>query len=364
MAALKPKTEAELAALVAEAHAAGRKLELRGGGTKGAATSGGGIVDLTGLAGIESYEPAELVLRAGAGTRVSEIEALLAQNNQMLAFEPPSFGDGTLGGMVAAGLSGPRRIAAGAVRDHVLGFNAVSGKGEVFKAGGPVVKNVTGYDLPKLVCGSWGSLVALTSVTLKVMPKPRTSLTLAWEGLSAKAACELMAKAMGSAAAVSGAVYAPDAASWTYLRLEGFEPSVKARAEGLTRLLADAGRPKILEPGQSDALWASFGDLRPPKEKARDLWRVSLPPADGWKAVEKLRRTGTIALMDWAGGLIWFSGEGEVEAIAREVGGHAMKLRPCAPTSLGSPVLGQISARLKTAFDPGGVFVSPRMAGG
>lgn len=362
MAVLKPKTDAALAALVAEAHAAGEKLALRGGGTKGAGKAGARIVDLTGLSGIESYEPAELVLRAGAGTRVSEVEALLDRNNQMLAFEPPSFGDGTLGGMIAAGLSGPRRIAAGAVRDHLLGFTAVSGKGEVFKAGGPVVKNVTGYDLPKLVCGSWGSLVALTSVTLKVMPKPRTSLTLAFTGLDARTACAVMGRAMGSAASVSGAAHAPDRPSRTYLRLEGFEPSVKARAEGLTRLLADAGTPEILDAEATTLLWKSFGDLRAPAEAERDFWRVSVPPADGWRAVETLRLTGTIALMDWAGGLIWFSGEGDVEDVAAATGGHAMRLRPGGPTRL-DPVVADLSARLKTAFDPGGVFVSQRMGG-
>ncbi|MFO1014794.1 MAG: glycolate oxidase subunit GlcE [Caulobacteraceae bacterium] len=361
MAALKPKSEAELAALVAEAHRAGRKLELRGAGTKTAGETGGEMVDLRALSGIESYEPAELVLKAGAGTRLAEVEALLDGHNQMLAFEPPRFGDGTLGGMIAAGFSGPRRIAAGAVRDHVLGFTAVNGKGEVFKAGGPVVKNVTGYDLPKLVTGSWGSLVALTSVTLKVLPKPRTSLTLAFTGLDAKAACALMAEAMGSAASVSGAAHAPDIESRTYLRLEGFEASVKARAEGLARLL---GRePEVLDQAASEALWASFNDLTAPKGKARDLWRVSVPPADGWKAVETLRLTGTIALMDWAGGLIWFSGEGDVEAVAKAAGGHALKLRPGGPTRL-EPGVAALSARIKTAFDPGGVFVSARVGGG
>ena len=211
-------------------------------------------LDLSGLTGVTLYEPAELVLSARAGTPLAEIEALLAKNNQQLGFEPmdygPLFGEtpgqGTIGGVIAANLSGPRRIKAGAARDHFLGVTAVTGRGDTIKSGGRVVKNVTGYDLCKLFAGSWGTLGAMTDVTVKVLPKPETEATVLVAGLDDARACAAMTAAMGSPYDVSGAAHLPDhVASWfdglpkpeatTALRLEGHAPSVAHRKETLSR---------------------------------------------------------------------------------------------------------------------------------
>ena len=196
---MRPTTIAQLADIVAQAAADGRKLELRGGGTK--AGVGGPreaeIIDMTGFGDVIDYDPAELVLTVGGGTPLAEIEALIAQRGQMLAFEP--HGDGaTIGGVLAAGVAGSRRLSRGGARDHLLGFKAVSGRGEAFTGGAKVVKNVTGYDLPKVMCGSWGRLAALAEVTLKVLPAPPEILTLAVEDLDALAAVARMSRAMGS----------------------------------------------------------------------------------------------------------------------------------------------------------------------
>ncbi len=215
-AAVKPGSEAELAQLVAQAEA---PFEIIGTGTKrglGRPVQAARTLDMSAFAEIAAYEPEELILEAGAGTRLAEIEALIAARGQQLAFEPPDLSrllgsphSGTLGGLMACNLAGPRRIKAGAARDHVLGIRGVSGRGEVFKAGARVVKNVTGYDLPKLLTGSYGTLAALTSITVKVLPRPETEETILVEGLDDTAAVSVMSLAMQSACEVSGAAHVP-----------------------------------------------------------------------------------------------------------------------------------------------------------
>ena len=228
-----------------------KPMELVGQGSKraiGRPSQTDVTLDLSGLTGVTLYEPAELVLSARAGTPLAEIEKLLAENDQQLGFEPMDYGplfgreagQGTLGGAIATNLSGPRRIKAGAARDHFLGLSAVTGRGDTIKSGGRVVKNVTGYDLCKLLAGSWGTLAAMTDVTIKVLPRAETEATVLVEGLDDAAACAAMAAAMGSPCDVSGAAHIPDhVASWftglsqpeaaTVLRLEGHAPSVAHR---------------------------------------------------------------------------------------------------------------------------------------
>src|SRR4029079_12033560 len=240
--ALKPRNAKEVEDAVRWALGNEKALELAGQGTKGTIGRPRQTdlpLDLSGLSGVTLYEPAELVLSARAGTPLSEIEALLEKNNQELAFEPIDYGPvlgsevnrGTLGGAIAANLSGPRRIKAGAARDHFLGVTAVTGRGETIKSGGRVVKNVTGYDLCKLLAGSWGTLAAMTDITIKVLPKAETEATVLVTGLDDARACAAMAAAMGSSSDVSGAAHWPDhVASWfdglprpeasTVLRLE------------------------------------------------------------------------------------------------------------------------------------------------
>src|SRR5437660_9000997 len=220
MTQFRPADIDELREAVADALAAEEPLELVAGGSKrglGRPLQIPHILDLSRLAGIRDYAPSELVLTAGAATPLAEIERVLAENGQMLAFEPPRWcgllgveeASPTLGGVLACNLSGPRRIKAGAARDHFLGFRAVSGRAEIFKAGGKVVKNVTGYDLPKLMAGSYGTLAALEEVTVKVLPRPETVATVLFASLAPATAVRLMAAALGSPHEVSGAAYLP-----------------------------------------------------------------------------------------------------------------------------------------------------------
>src|SRR5215813_64753 len=242
---LKPRDVKDIEDTVQWAVGNEKALDLIGHGSKraiGRPAQSDLTLDLSGLTGVTLYEPEELVLAARAGTPLAEIEALIAAQGQMLAFEPMDYapllggpsGRATIGGVLAANLSGPRRLKAGAARDHFLGFSAVSGRGESFKSGGRVVKNVTGYDLCKVMAGSWGTLAALTEVTIKVLPRPETEQTLLIRGLDPARAVEAMTLAMGSACDVSGAAHlsadvaarSPEIAGGavTALRLEGFAP--------------------------------------------------------------------------------------------------------------------------------------------
>jgi glycolate oxidase FAD binding subunit len=364
---MRPGNAQELAEIIAEAAASGRKLEIVGGGTKaqiGAARQGERL-DMTGFAGVIDYDPAELVLTAGAGTPLAEIEALVASKNQMLAFEPHGPPGSTIGGIVAAGVSGSRRVSRGAVRDHLLGFKAVSGRGEAFVGGAKVVKNVTGYDLPKLACGSWGRLFALTEVTLKVLPAPETTITLAAEGLDPAAAVALMSKALGSQADVAAAAHAP---GLTAIRLEGFGPSVTAR-----RLILEAMAPfRMLDEAEAAEFWLS---LRNPLPDAHPLLKVHVPPSQAADLIETLESTGPNVgvewRMDWGGSLVWLSYSGPpdlVRSIAEyKGGGGAMIWRAplddwgAMPTFNEQPAaLAALEARVRRAFDPMGVFETGR----
>src|SRR6202158_3912560 len=216
--ALQARDAKDVEAAVQWALAENKSLEIVGRGTKrtlGRPAQSDATLDLSGLSGVTLYEPEELVLSAKAGTPLAEIEALLEKNNQQLAFEPMDYGpllggqagQGTIGGAIAANLSGPRRIKAGAARDHFLGVSAVSGRAETFKSGGRVVKNVTGYDMCKLLAGSWGTLAAMTDVTIKTLPRPETEPTVIVVGVDAARAMQAMAAAMGSSCDVSGAAH-------------------------------------------------------------------------------------------------------------------------------------------------------------
>ena len=381
----RPKSAAEVLTLVAEAGAAGRRLEIIGAGTKrsiGAAPGADAVLSLAKLAKVVDYAPEELVLTAQPGARISDLERLVAAEGQMLPFEPPhltgllgSKGEPTLGGVLTANLSGPRRIRAGAARDHFLGFEAVTGRGEAVKAGGKVVKNVTGYDLSKLMAGSWGTLAVLTEVTIKVLPAARTELTLLFFGLDDRRACEVMAKAMNAPVELSGAAHLPGQTAAreplkgemavTALRLEGFEASVMARAEALVVALKGFGRPEQLDAEHSREFWAQVREVEAFRGDKRPLWRISAPPASGWRVAEAL--TGE-ALYDWAGGLVWLLSEDDpakVRAAARALGGHATCYRGEATAfePLSGP-LAALSARVKAAFDPKGVLNPGRMVEG
>ena len=355
---MRPESARDLAGIIADAAASGRKLEIVGGGTKAevGAPREAERLDMTGFSGVIDYDPAELVLTAGAGTPLAAIETLVAAEGQMLAFEPYGPSGSTIGGVVAAGVSGSRRVSRGGARDHLLGFKAVSGRGEAFVGGAKVVKNVTGYDLPKLAAGSWGRLFALTEVTLKVLPRPPEQVTLAAEGLEAAGAVALMAKALGSQADVAAAGSADGIVA---LRLEGFGPSVAAR-----RALLEAMAPlRALSDTEAEAFWAT---LRSPLPDAPVLWRLGLPAS---RAADVAGRALGPWLMDWGGARLWLaSGDtAAVRAAAEAMGGHATMMRAPDPLRRTVPALHPqpapvmaLEARLRHAFDPKGVFETGR----
>ena len=378
----KPTSAAGVLDVIADAGASGRRLEIIGGGTKrsiGRVEGADAVLSLARLDKVIDYAPEELVLTAQAGAKLSVLEALVAAEGQILPFEPPhltgllrSKGEPTLGGLLAANLSGPRRIRAGAARDHFLGFEAVTGRGEAVKAGGKVVKNVTGYDLSKLMAGSWGTLAVLTEVTIKVLPVGRTELTLMIFGLDDRRACEVMSLAMNAPVELSGAAHLPQRTAAraplkgqmavTALRLEGFAASVAARVEALLAALKGFGRAEQLDAAHSREFWVQIREAEAFHGDRRPLWRISVPPASGWRVAETL--VGE-ALYDWAGGLVWLLSDdapASVRAAVRALGGHATCYRGDAPAF--EPLTGPLAAltgRVKAAFDPKGVLNPGRM---
>jgi glycolate oxidase FAD binding subunit len=407
---LRPRDAKDVEAAVQSALAGGKTVEIVGHGSKraiGRPAQTDLTLDLSALAGVTLYEPEELVLSAKAGTPLAEIETLLAANDQQLAFEPMDYaavlggvaGRGTIGGALAANISGPRRIKAGAARDHFLGLSAVSGRGESFKSGGRVVKNVTGYDLCKLMAGSWGTLGAMTDVTIKVLPRPETEQTLLIRGLEPPQAIKAMSSAMGSSCDVSGAAHLPaDVAARisakeiagdavTALRLEGFSPSVTERKRMLEVLMKPFGELASADAPLSRSLWSAIRDATPfaarrsplSRDDERPLWRISTAPSRGADLAAMIAG-GTQAQMfyDWAGGLIWVmldvgndAGAALIRHAVAAAGGHATLVR--APASVRAAIdvftlqdaaLTALSKRVKEGFDPQGVLNPGRMWAG
>ena len=408
---VQPRDAKDVEAAVQWALAEGKTVEIVGHGSKraiGRPAQTDLTLDLSTLTGVTLYEPEELVLSAKSGTPLAEIEALLAANGQQLAFEPMDYagifggvaGRGTIGGVLAANVSGPRRIKSGAGRDHFLGFCAVSGRGETFKSGGRVVKNVTGYDLCKLIAGSWGTLAAMTEVTIKVLPRPETEQTLVVRGLEPARAIEAMTSAMGSSCDVSGAAHLPAgvavrveagdiaADAVTALRLEGFSPSVAERKRILEALMQPFGELATLEAPASRALWAAVRDVAPfaadrsnrsARQDEQPLWRISTAPSRGAELAAMIASAAQAQMFyDWAGGLIWVAlgacddvGAALVQRAVAATGGHATLVR--APASVRAAIdvfapqdaaVAALTKRVKESFDPRGVLNPGRMWAG
>ncbi|NQW12189.1 MAG: FAD-binding protein [Alphaproteobacteria bacterium] len=403
----KPDTPAQVQDAVAWAVSEEAPLEIVGRASKravGRPMQTTNTLDVSGLAGIGLYEPEELILQAGPGTPVAEIEAALAAHRQMMAFEPLDLGpllggeadQGSIGGVFAANLSGPRRVKAGAARDHLLGFVSVTGRGETVKSGGRVVKNVTGYDLSKLVTGSWGTLAVLVDLTFKVLPAPEVETTLVINNLDDETARRVMSAALGSSHEVSSAAHLPlgvgagdVAGPATCIRLEGFGPSVAARAEALEGELAPFGGHLGAYDGYlSRDLWKSVRDAEPlvvPLD--RPVWRLSVPPVAGPAVAAAIKAALPEATYyyDWGGGLIWVAVPAAADAHAPDAhagvirgavagtgeGGHATLIRAGADVRAAVPVfepqapgLAALSARIKQSFDPKGVLNPGRMTAG
>ena len=403
---LKPRDPKDVAAAVEWALAEGKTLEIVGQGSKraiGRAAQWDLTLDLSGLTGISLYEPEELVLSAKAGTSMAEVEALVAEKGQELAFEPIDYGpilgraagQGTLGGALAANLSGPRRIKAGAARDHFLGVTAVSGRGETFHSGGRVVKNVTGYDLCKVLAGSWGTLAAMIEVTIKVLPRAETEETMLVLGLDDRKAATAMAAALGSPDDVSGAAHLPARAAArvmrsaaaggavTALRLEGFAVSIAQRKRTLEALMRPFGPLVVVGEAASRALWRTIRDVTPlaadAGPAARPLWRISTAPSKAPDIVAQIAaKADAETVYDWGGGLVWMmlgaTDDAGVRLVRRAVaahGGHATLVR--APQAVRATVevfgsqdraLAALTKRVKESFDPKGVLGPGRMWAG
>jgi glycolate oxidase FAD binding subunit len=370
---LTPTTETELSEAVA---AAKGPLRILGGGTRPVGRPVEGTpLTVAGLTGVELYEPGALTIVVRAGTPLSEIEALLAAENQRLPFEPMDHrallgteGEPTIGGVVAANVSGPRRIQAGACRDSLIGVRFVDGRGEVLKNGGRVMKNVTGYDLVKLMAGSYGTLGVLTEVAFKVLPATDRQATLILEGLSSHQAVEAMAVALGSPFEVSGAAHLPGEGA-TMLRLEGFAASVGYRLGRLADLMAPYGAARSEEDaGKVAGLWRDVRDVLPFADGPGDVWRISVKPTDGPDIAE---RTGGEVFLDWGGGLIWARVPEGTDLRARlgAFAGHATLVRASAETRARiapfqpepAPIAA-LSEGLRHKFDPRGILNPGLMA--
>ena len=366
----KPRDEADVADIIAACTTA---LEPVGGGSKRSIGRPvrAAVLDLSALSGIVRYEPDELVLSARAATPLEEVQWALGAAGQRLAFDPPNLEQllavnavPTIGGVLAANLSGSRRLTAGAARDHFLGFRAVTGRGERFKGGGRVVKNVTGYDMPKLLAGSWGTLAVLTEVTIRVHPAPEHERTLLVPTTLVGAAVATMSAALGSACEVSAAAFAPRRG--VALRIEGFMPSVRARSTALLELI-DGADHIWLEAEDSRAFWEEMGAAVPLAAEAI-VWRLSVPPREAVRVLDELAAQDY--LLDWGGGLIWIAGAHLDAARVRGVlhGGHATLIK--APPEMRAAVsafqplpapLAALTARLKAALDPAGKLNPGRM---
>jgi glycolate oxidase FAD binding subunit len=403
---LKVRDAKDVEQAVRDALAAEQPLEIVGHGSKraiGLPTVTNAVLDLSALNAVASYEPNELIITVQAGAPMSDVLSLIDSKNQEFAFDPMDTsvllgtprGAGTIGGTISAGLAGPRRIKAGGARDHLLGAEAVSGFGDSFKAGGKVVKNVTGYDLCKLLAGSWGTLSVMTEVTLKVMPKAESERTLILRGLDDAAANRAMTMALGSSFDVSGVAHLPVSSlrgangslsglgllqAMTLIRLEGIGASVVDRAKSVSGILAPFGTVDVIEDDTSSATWASVRDVTPFAASgplgAWPVWRIVCPPASGGVFGQALARdTGGDVIYDWGGGLIWAALPPTADAHAallrerlKPIGGHATLIRASDavrsavdvfhPQLTGVAALGQ---RVKASFDPKNILNRGRM---
>lgn len=385
----EPQTEEECAVIVRE----NGHFEIQGGGTRAIGrldNQNRNTLSTKSLSGIIDYEPAEMVMIAKAGTPLSEIEKALAKGKQRMIFEPLDYrgllgvkGYSTIGGLIASNASGPRRFVAGACRDSFLGARFVNGKGDIIKAGGRVMKNVTGLDLIKLLAGSWGTLAPMTEVTFKVVPQVETEATLVLHGLTNEKAAQAMAAAMATSCEVTGAAHLPEniasgfeglaGKSATLLRLEGFEKSVKLRVEKLQAILSAFGEQSVLNDKQTKSIWADIRDVKPFSDGSDSpVWRTSIAPMAGHKLVSEVGVEN--AFFDWQGGLVWLQIDDDPEAdkvrsaIAKLGGGHATLVRASDEQRKSIEVfqpenaaVTAISKRIREQFDPMGKFYTGRM---
>jgi glycolate oxidase FAD binding subunit len=391
-----PHSEAEAAAIIGDAAQNRQSIEIFGGRTKriiGKPINGAITLSSSAMSGIVAYTPSEMVITAKAGAPLDEIKTALAENNQELAFDPMDYrgllgsaGTPTIGAVAAANLSGPRRFVVGAARDALLGVRFINGLGEIVKNGGRVMKNVTGLDLVRLMAGSWGTLGFLTEVTFKVLPRAQTETTLVLLGLDDAAGIAALAAAMATHCEVTGAAHVPEfvnatlldgqlkSEGATFLRFQGSAQSVPARLAFLQERFKNTAQ-LVLDAETSRQVWKQIRDVQPFQNDHRPIWRVSMAPSRGYEMVDVIRRhAGLAAFYDWQGGLIWLRMEAGAEdvllrrTIAALGAGHSTLIRADEATRQTAsvfqpqaPAITALTARVKAAFDPAGVFNPGRM---
>ena len=398
-----PETEQQTRELVRWAFAEGRSISVQGKNTKhgfGLPVDADCTLSLEKLSGILEYHPEELVMTALPGTPMAEIRQELTKHNQHLAFEPPALNrmyqvedEGTIGGSFIGNLAGPRRFKSGSARDHILGVRAINGRGETWKSGGKVIKNVSGYDMSKLITGSWGTLSVVTELTFKILPAPPVSRSLAVWGLSARLGTALMAQVISTPSETSGLAHLPEAAltaigrddasfpgkTLTLIRLEGTELSVKERLQSITGWLPGACEYSVLDQAASIAAWSLIGNTAPLQDGQRTpgILKISIPPASAWnltRFIDELR--GCTWYLDAAGGWLWAGicqagMTDKIHAISREVntiGGTTTIYR--APSSVKQDTgiypfpdasIKRLNEKIKNSFDPGNIFNPGRL---
>jgi glycolate oxidase FAD binding subunit len=386
MTEIAAANEAEIVEAVRAARASKSPFEIVGGGTKRdlgrPRNASGQTLVLSSLRGIVTYDPEELIITVKPGTPVAEVVAALASRNQRLGFDPPDWnrllgtsGEATLGGAISADASGSARVRYGAARDQLLGFRAVNGLGEAFKAGGRVVKNVTGFDIPKLVCGAFGTLCVLTEVTLRIFPKPQRSLVLALRDMAAGEALSVLRDIWSSGLEPTGLAYISEGTTLpsldetgrgaAFVRIEGAETPLLEKATMLRAMLK--GRASQVSEGSNQA----FDDVSSGaafRSESLDVWRAFVPPAAAERAVVSTRPSRWIA--DWAGGLLWLGfdthdpGAAErLTAAMQAEGGHAQLMRAGSEARSATFLLPAVDGEhlalaraVKAAFDPLGLF--------
>ena len=398
---MRPVDEREFSRVLAEASETSTPVEVTGNGSKrhiGRPLNTAASLSTRALRGITLYEPGEMVMSARAATPLAQIEEALAERRQMLAFEPVELaalaagepGRATIGGVFATNTSGARRIRVGAARDHLLGMRAINGRGEVFKSGGRVMKNVTGVDLVRGLAGSWGTLAVISEVTFKVQPMPEDTRTLLLLGLPDEIAVEVLCTAMGTPFEVSGSAHLQPllvARLWhqglrqqgraiTALRLENFSKSLDYRVTRLKEQFKAYGELHELDAENSLALWGELRQLSVLQGSEAPLWRISTSPRAGPQVVAAISAYMECrAFYDWSGGLVWAqvlpttdAGAADIRRVIANHGGHATLIRAepqvRAAVEVFQPLeagLERLSRKLKAAFDPAGILNPGRM---
>ena len=398
----KPSSREEIAEIIKNCYKKSIPLEINGTKSKnkiGRNFQSEKTLDLSGYSGIIEYKPEELYIKVKAGTPLKEILEAIDKNNQQLAFEPIDFGflfegksnGGTIGGVVACNFAGPRRFKVGSARDHVLGFQGINGKGEIIKSGGTVVKNVTGYDLCKLVSGSYGTLTVLTELSIKVLPKSDSSKTLIINNPHIKKAMEYLGAALSSSTDPSGGVFYPERfennfvfndlthkGALTAIRIEGPTNSVDQRISRLVKELSLLENEySVLDNFQTDLFWSKTRNLEVFSNLKNNLLRVIVPVSETLNVIQKLKKYEINYFLDWGGNLIWLELETislkilrEIKEITQEHSGYFTiikledDLKASADIFTIDPIKYKISEKIKKSFDPKRIFNPGKMYSG